>query len=101
MAVEAVIKICTPVPFENVSICSIYPEDNPHLSLHEASSGASGGSGEFFWFSTHSKLGGRVTCRFHVGEFIRALFTEIVETTGNHNFGLAREEGVAGNLQGL
>lgn len=71
------------------------------LRLHETGTGRSHRSGELVGFTAHGKLCFGVRGGLHVGEFERALFRKVVETTGNHDFGLAGKDGVASNLDGL
>lgn len=71
------------------------------LRLHETGTGRSHRSRELVGFTAHGKLGFGVRGGFHIGEFERALFREVIETTGNHDLGLAGNDGVASNLDGL
>lgn len=71
------------------------------LRLHEAGTGRSHRSRELVGFTAHGKLGFGVRGGLHIGEFERAFFRKVVETTGNHDLGLAGKDGIASDLDGL
>lgn len=71
------------------------------LRLHETGTGRGHRSRELVGFTAHGKLCFGVRSSLHVGEFERTLFRKVVETTGNHDLGLAGKDGVASNLDGL
>lgn len=67
----------------------------------ESRSSARHGTGHLVGLATSSALRDAVGRRLHVGELERSLLGEVVESSRDHDLGLAREDRLASNLSRL
>ena len=75
--------------------------DASSLELHEARTSGGGWSRHLSWLATHSKFSFAITCSLRVSEFVGSFLADIVETSGDHHFCPSRQQGIAGDLDGL
>jgi len=75
--------------------------DASSLGLYEARTSGGGWSRHLSWLAIHSKFSFAIAGSLHVSEFVGSFLADIVETTGDHHFCISRQQGIAGNLDGL
>ncbi|GKT45755.1 uncharacterized protein ColSpa_05936 [Colletotrichum spaethianum] len=75
--------------------------DTATLGLHEAVTGSGGGTRHLAGGAAVFHLVNSVAGGLHVGELVRALLTEVVETTDKDDTGLAFHDGLVTNVDGL
>ena len=101
-AIFAFMSTCTPVPWASMN-CGDTRERKNGFQYGVTYTGTSRrrGTRHLSRFAAHGELRLRVASRLHVCELVGALLAQVIEAASEHDFGLARQEGVTSNLDRL